>query len=58
MEVAEDRSSILDGCQSRMVHPDGTTSTVSFAAYGLAPAASDEAILAALLELNQRRAKG
>ena len=28
-----------------------------FAAYGLAPAASDETILAALLEMNQRRAK-
>ena len=29
-----------------------------FAAYGLAPAASDEVILASLLEMNQRRAKG
>jgi type II restriction/modification system DNA methylase subunit YeeA len=29
-----------------------------FAAYGLAPAASDEAILAALLEINQHRATG
>jgi type II restriction/modification system DNA methylase subunit YeeA len=29
-----------------------------FAAYGLSPAASDEAILASLLEMNQRRAKG